>query len=560
MRLVSLSINNYRSIEDLTLSFPTYYSAICGKNDSGKSNVLRTIRSFFPQQGPRFFVRQEAVSFKEDLPKWITKDAKDRRITIELHVEANPERDSGLHEFLVSYLNLSNVSGPLPIVIHSTYSVDAPDGTTTVQVAGQKVDTLPAQNVIQKLKSSAVVLFQNSADVHLPYYVEGQWQFLSELPSDESEKLDAAKNKLNNTVSRIARRHSEEVGELLGRLKEKYTVGFSFPRVDPSEMPLRVTLGDARMNVPLENWGSGTQNRTEILLTLFKARKVSEAETSASKITPILVIEEPEAFLHPSAQAEFGNVLQELSEEFQVQVIATTHSPYMLSQSDPRSNLLLERQFERQKMRGTRVVDTSDERWMEPFGTALGIDNAQFVPWKEALFSKHDKLLLVEGDTDKEYLQLLRDARHGSKALKFDGEILAYGGKDTIKQRFLLSFIKNRYKRCFVTFDLDVQSEVEQCLKDTGFEHEKHYLAIGLNEPGKKAIEGLLPERIRSEVYAANPGLVDQALNGNGKEKNSARNSLKRLILEHFKKSAVPGDEHYKELYVVAKHIDKAFL
>ena len=346
---------------------------------------------------------------------------------------------------------------------------------------------------------------------------------------------------------------------MLGRLKEKYTVGFTFPKIDPSQIPLSVTLGDARMSVPLENWGSGTQNRTQILLNLFKARQVSQAETSASKITPILVIEEPEAFLHPSAQAEFGNVLQDLSEEFKVQVIVTTHSPYMLSQAAPSSNLLLERRFERQKMRETQCIDTSGDKWMEPFGIALGIDNDQFLPWQKALFSKHDKLLLVEGETDKEYFELLRDDRHGGRALRFEGEILSYGGKEIVKQRFLLNFIKNRYKKCFITFDLDVRDEVEPCLLDVGFEKDKHYNAIGLDEPGKKAIEGLVPDSIRSAVYAANPGLVDQAMNGSsGKEKNSARNQLKKLILEQFKKTAIPGDEHYKNLYIVAKHIDRA--
>jgi hypothetical protein len=37
------------------------------------------------------------------------------------------------------------------------------------------------------------------------------------------------------------------------------------------------------------------------------------------------MIEEPECFLHPSAQAEFGRILRDLAEEFQVQVIITTH-------------------------------------------------------------------------------------------------------------------------------------------------------------------------------------------------------------------------------------------
>src|SRR6185437_5288626 len=106
MKLDRLRIKNYRTIEDLTLKFPAYYSALSGKNDSGKSNVLRAIRNFFPQSGPQYFIRQEPISPKEDFPKWLAKDSKDRTIEIALALVADPVRDSGLYGFLVSYLKL----------------------------------------------------------------------------------------------------------------------------------------------------------------------------------------------------------------------------------------------------------------------------------------------------------------------------------------------------------------------------------------------------------------------------------------------------------------------
>ncbi|HKV81876.1 MAG TPA: AAA family ATPase [Candidatus Sulfotelmatobacter sp.] len=105
MRLTKVKIKNYRTIEDLTLCFPTYYAAICGKNDSGKSNVLRTIRSIFPAVGPGFFLRETSISFKEDLPKWLAKDAKERSIEIEFDLTVDPQIDTGLHSFLTTYLS-----------------------------------------------------------------------------------------------------------------------------------------------------------------------------------------------------------------------------------------------------------------------------------------------------------------------------------------------------------------------------------------------------------------------------------------------------------------------
>jgi predicted ATP-dependent endonuclease of OLD family len=559
MRLTRLNIKNFRTIEELSVNFPTHYSAICGKNDSGKTNVLLAIRSVFGGEDSDPFIREYSISFKEDLPQWAAKDSKERTIEITLELSVDPNSDNGLHSFLTTYLKLPPSEACLSIVLHSTYSAEVPQGNTWIEVAHQKVERMEAENVLQKLKSSSVILFHNSTDKEGPFYiVHGRRQFPIDLSLGDSEQLDTAKSKLNATVNRIAKRHQKDVEELLGRLKEKYKIGFSFPKFNPSEIPLSVTLGDSRTSVPLENWGSGTQNRTQILMTLFKARQVSQSEASATKITPILVIEEPEAFLHPSAQAEFGSALQAMAEEFHVQVIVTTHSPYMLNLGEPSSNLLLERRYEYHKMRETLRVDTAGEKWMEPFGLALGIDNEQFVPWKEAFFSKHDKLLLVEGETDKEYFELLRDSKHGSKALEFEGEIVSYGGKDSIKPRFLLNFIKNKYEKCFITFDLDAKQEIETCLTDVGFEEGKHYCAVGVDEPGKKDIEGLIPDNIRSAVYSANTGLVAQAMNGTTKERHSAKNKLKALILQEFKKVAQPGEEHYTGLYTLAKQVDKA--
>jgi len=559
MRLRKLTIKNYRSIEEISATFPTYYSAICGKNDSGKTNALLAIRSMFGTDDSDPFLREYSISFKDDLPQWIAKDSKDRVIEISLELCVDQDSDNGLHSFLTTYLKLPESTAPLLMTLRSTYSADAPGGTKSIEVSDKKAERIEAENVLQKLESSSVVLFHNSTEKSAPYFiVHGRRQFPIELSLGDSEQLDTAKSKLNATVNRIAKRHQKDVAELLGRLKEKYKIGFSFPKFNPSEIPLSVTLGDSRTTVPLENWGSGTQNRTQILMALFKARQVSQSEASATKITPILVIEEPEAFLHPSAQAEFGSALQAMAEEFQVQVIVTTHSPYMLNLAEPSSNLLLERRYEYHKMRQTVLVDTSGDKWMEPFGLALGINNEQFIPWREVLFSKHDRLLLVEGDTDKEYFELLRDKRHGNRALQFAGEILSYGGKDSIKPRFLLNFIKNKYKRCFITFDLDVRQEVEPCLTDVGFEEGAHYCAVGVDEPGRKDIEGLVPDNIRSAVYSANPGLVAQAMNGLPKERHSAKNKLKELILQEFKRVAIPGDEHYKGLYSLARQVDKA--
>jgi hypothetical protein len=153
---------------------------------------------------------------------------------------------------------------------------------------------------------------------------------------------------------------------------------------------------------------------------------------------------------------------------------------------------------------------------------------------------------------------MLRDAAHGVNALSFDGEIIAYDGTGTLRNTVLLRFIKNRYKRVFVTFDLDMKAEVEKCLTALSMKKDIDYLAIGVDAPGKRAIEGLLPDAVRSAVFSKYPDLVMAATSGTKEERDSARNQLKRKYLEDFTATSKPGSEFFSEFYKVAKIANRA--
>jgi predicted ATP-dependent endonuclease of OLD family len=285
---------------------------------------------------------------------------------------------------------------------------------------------------------------------------------------------------------------------------------------------------------------------------------LSESEASAGKITPVIVIEEPESFLHPAAQAEFGRVLQDLAEEFQVQVIVTTHSPYLLSIGSPESNILLERRLRYKQLQETQRVDTAGDNWMEPFSLALGLESEEFKPWKRLLLAASDSILLVEGDGDRDYFEMLRDEAHGPNRLHFDGEIVSYDGTGSLANTVLLRFIKNRHKKLFVTYDLDAEQVVAKTLNALGLQRRNDFLPVGINAAGKRCIEGLLPDSITNAIYGANSALVQAATSGTKDEQTSAKNNLKKLLLAEFKSKAVPGNEYFAGFYQLVKVINKA--
>jgi len=557
MKLQHLHVRNYRTLESVSLSFPTFYCAISGKNDSGKTNVLHAIQGLFKYE-PLLrlqFHDQKQFSLKEDFPRWLAKDVTHKSIEVQAEFHIFRDSDEGLYQFLVDYLALIEQSDSLPVKVKFSITEESPDGIAEVSVNGHESDSRKAQEVLKKLQSSSGVLFHNSPMVDMPLFIARRTGLL-EIAADERQKLEAAKAKLNAALATIAKHHQKKIEDLLARLQDKHKIGFSLSKFDPDEFPYSLTLGES--DIPIEDWGSGTQNRTNILMTLFKARQITEMPASPSKITPIIIIEEPESFLHPSAQGEFGRLLQCLAEEFKVQVIVATHSPYMLSMGSQNSNVLLTRKTDKGKLRATSVVDTSGEQWMEPFALSLGLDNDHFVPWKNALFGKSDGILLVEGDTDKTYFEMLQEQDHGASRLQFDGYIFPYNGRDNLKSRPLLNLIKSRYKRFIITYDLDADKDLSKVLDEMGFSRNKSYFPVGIAGAGKESIEGLLPDSILKSVYGREIELVQQMGSANRDQRDSAKSRLKKILLEEFKKTATPGDEFYGHFYSLTKKINGA--
>jgi hypothetical protein len=195
---------------------------------------------------------------------------------------------------------------------------------------------------------------------------------------------------------------------------------------------------------------------------------------------------------------------------------------------------------------------------MRPFGEALGIDNNEFSLWKDIFFNQKKCILLVEGEIDKEYFELLRDGTHGTNRLDFSGEVYPYCGCGNLKNTVLLRFLKNRYKQIFITYDLDSESEIEPLLTPLGFTRGKNYLPIGINTTGKRNIEGLLPEQVKQAVNGAHPDLVDQLMSPDRADRAGAKSRLKRFYLEEFRAHAVPGEEFFKNFYQLSSLINRS--
>lgn len=557
MKISNIALTNFRSIEELSVEFPSFYTAISGKNNSGKSNLLKGLKMLFEPER-RFRYRDEEINFPQHFPAWKAKDSVEP-IKFCITLQVDRVRDAAVFKLADEFFKIGEVVSSITLHLSAEYIRGKDQPELVVAFGESQLDSFKSRTLFKIIRNSGAFQFYNSTEPEDPFGMRNQLTDLfGELSKADREQLGKDRDKLSKTISSFAKKHQKDISDLLGRLEEKYTVGLSAPKLDLDFLPINITLGDKKLDVALDEWGSGTRNRTHILLTLFKAKKLSESPDDDTKLAPILVIEEPESFLHPSAQAEFGRLIQDLCEEFKVQVLVATHSPYFLSQQRPESNVLLCRKSEGGQLRRTEKIEVGADNWMEPFAQNLGLANPEFEPWRELFFSRTSRILLVEGDIDKEYFEMLRDESHGVNRLNFDGEIFAYGGVGTINNGVLLRFIKGRYDRFFITFDLDAENGLSKIFQGLGLERSRHYAPVGINGGGRNKIEGLLPDSVRNTVYGANGELVQEVMGGTSDEAKSAKQRLKRLLLNEFKRQAKPGADYFGEFYKLSRLITRA--
>lgn len=497
-----------------------------------------------------------SLEYKDDITQWARSgDSIQVIYRLELDKDADPALISFVEKMASKHSPNANVCLDIEYLVSDTDELKV-----FVTYNDEQIESKASKEINKKIRDSNLLFLYNSTARDEPMYYSGgrHRRFYDFVMSHVEEKeLEEAGRTVDKKLRRIAKQHTQGLNAILGRLIERFDVEFSPPgKYSTRHTALGINLRDKHVEVPLSDWGSGTQNRTQILMSILQANRIKTTYSLDDKITPIVVIEETESFLHPSAQSEFGRILGALSSEFGVQIIATTHSPYMLNREDPGSNILLCRESKRGKRNETQLVDTSGTAWMAPFAEHLGVDSSEFANWQPFFSARKSNILLVEGDIDRQYLEEVQQRQLPIEPLSKDIEIVPYGGKDTLKNTLLVKFVLSKFDKVFITYDQDADDELKKSLSRLGLKINDDYLPLGEIQPGKDCIEGLLPQRVHATVFGRETDLV---LKLTSKERNIAKQQLKNLCLEEFRKNTDYTKEELKSFEKAIKIINKSF-
>jgi len=140
------------------------------------------------------------------------------------------------------------------------------------------------------------------------------------------------------------------------------------------------------------SFGHGTQRSVQMALINFLANQIKP--TVAGKTTTILLIDEPELYLHPHAIELLRESLQQISEN-SFQVILTTHSPLLIGERVLDTIVTLKDQNGHTNIR-KKLADAASILKHKPHQASVifSLQNASYL-----LFS--EKVLIVEGKTEK---------------------------------------------------------------------------------------------------------------------------------------------------------------
>jgi putative ATP-dependent endonuclease of the OLD family len=158
-----------------------------------------------------------------------------------------------------------------------------------------------------------------------------------------------------------------------------------------------ITKGEGQA-YPLSNQGSGLQraflwSAIEALSNSGALKKGKKAVTNSEP--RILLVEEPESFLHPPAIRAARESLYRISELGNWQVMITTHSPVFIDVSKPHTTIV---RVDYNEQTGTRTFSTDKANFSDDERERLQMVRACNPSVNEFFFS--DNVVLVEGETE----------------------------------------------------------------------------------------------------------------------------------------------------------------
>ena len=222
MRLLSITAKNFRSLQDLHLNFSRSYCTISGKNNAGKSSVIRLLLLLFGAgEAPPWSRDLVSLDYKDDLTQWSTSGA---IIEVVYRMELDRDADPALISFIEKMASRQSSGATVCLDVQYLAS-DTEDLKVSVTFDGQAVESKASKEINKKIRDSNSLFLYNSTTRDEPMYYSGgrRRRFYDFVMSHVEEKeLEEAGRTVDKKLRRIAKQHTQGLNAILGRLIERF--------------------------------------------------------------------------------------------------------------------------------------------------------------------------------------------------------------------------------------------------------------------------------------------------------------------------------------------------
>ena len=407
MKLNRIEIHNFRSIKDATVFFDKKCRILIGKNECGKSNVLKAIASVFGEykvssKDKRKKIENERIdsyyvraffSFSDEEIKGIASIfEKDNVIAFSNNKTLLEYLKATIREFIIA-IDIDDNSEPIyEIVYLQDNSFEALDNGITIQ---------ESRDIIKDIAISFYVdynfkchFWSYSKDYLLPYSVNVN-SFITRPESFKSlSNIFLLSDRENIKVEfEEAQKQDGDYLNLLEQVSSRVTTIFRTIWPDFKDTSIQLLANGEtflikvanRAKYTFEDRSDGFKHFTSILLML-------SAPSQKGKIGPrdIILIDRPDNSLYPSSANYLREELLRIGKK--AYIVYATHSPYMLDKECIERHIIVEKSNDITSLHNPTQKSpfSNDELLLNAIGTSIfeciQHRNLVFEGWLDKMF------------------------------------------------------------------------------------------------------------------------------------------------------------------------------
>lgn len=498
MLISSIRIKNYRGIKEAEIKFGSFNSII-GKNDTGKTSILSAISSFFdlknyPISNNDFNNIYKPIEIEVELTDNFLKDKLIECLKSKLKKEAGLEEyvESFLHNNSLKYrksINFNQAKFSEEKVYFNDFEREdlqniyfksdeeiskiLAENSISVPVAGkgrnskyEKIKQIKSHFANEPFRAHWVndefkisTLLPDVEFFKADYGLEADTKFKTQSVSEILSYFDGENSLEDSKLKKIENEIFTEMqseAKAIKHFMQEYATNLVEVEIRPliswkdiiKSVDVSFKFDNDEKLIPMTHKGAGYRRIFMVARFRYLAEKNRQSNI-------IYLIEEPETFLHPSAQQDLIEAFKDLSETNQIFI--TTHSPVFTGSTALDSVILCTKT---QQSNYEYKNDLNNETFFRKVIQELGIKPSY------NLMDSHEKIVFVESHNDALFYDCIcKSLDLGNLLGNPRILVLPFGGGEDIDSFLNIEYFSSSNRFLYLLIDSDLQQGEEKKLK-----------------------------------------------------------------------------------------------